>query len=105
KPGEKLIIPHIGWNTINISENIDAKQMFKGINNNEFVYFVHSFYCKPEDDNLIATKTNYSIDFCSSIANKNIWACQFHPEKSSNTGIAILKNFVSKCEDSNVSCN
>lgn len=105
KPGEKLIIPHIGWNTINISENIYAKQMFKGINNNEFVYFVHSFYCKPEDKKIIATETNYSIDFCSSIADENIWACQFHPEKSSNTGIAILKNFVSKCEDSNVSCN
>ncbi|MEA5000987.1 MAG: imidazole glycerol phosphate synthase subunit HisH [Endomicrobiaceae bacterium] len=105
KPDEKLIIPHIGWNTINISENIYAKQMYRGINNNEFVYFVHSFYCKPEDKKIIATETNYSVDFCSSIATENIWGCQFHPEKSSNIGIAILKNFVSKCEDLNACCN
>ena len=79
--------------------------MYRGINNNEFVYFVHSFYCKPEDKKIIATETNYSVDFCSSIATENIWGCQFHPEKSSNIGIAILKNFVSKCEDLNACCN
>lgn len=101
KTNEKLIIPHMGWNNINISNNKFAKQMYKNIQDNEYVYFVHSFYCKPENKNIIATTTNYSIDFCSSIAIDNIWGCQFHPEKSSNIGLAILKNFVSKCEDSN----
>ena len=101
KTNEKLIIPHMGWNNINISNNKFAKQMYKNIQDNEYVYFVHSFYCKPENKNIIATTTNYSIDFCSSIATENIWGCQFHPEKSSNIGLAILKNFVSKCEDPN----
>jgi len=99
KENEKLIIPHMGWNTINISDTKFSKQMYKNINNNEYVYFVHSFYCKPENKNLIATTTNYSVDFCSSIATDNIWGCQFHPEKSSTIGLTILKNFVSKCED------
>ena len=89
----------MGWNKINISDNKFAKQMYKDVTNNEYVYFVHSFYCKPENKNLIATTTNYSVDFCSSIATDNIWGCQFHPEKSSTIGLTILKNFVSKCED------
>jgi len=99
---KRLIIPHMGWNKINISDNKFAKQMYKDVTNNEYVYFVHSFYCKPEKKNIIATTTNYSIDFCSSIAIDNVWGCQFHPEKSSTIGLTILKNFVKKCEDYNV---
>lgn len=99
KRTEKLIIPHMGWNTLNISQtNKAAKQMYKGIDNQSFVYFVHSYYCQPTDKRLIATTTKYSTDFCSSVALDNIWGCQFHPEKSSETGLKILKNFISRCE-------
>lgn len=99
RKNEKLIIPHMGWNKINISDNKFAKEMYKNVNDAEYVYFVHSFYCKPENKNITATTTDYSVNFCSSIATENIWACQFHPEKSSSTGLVILKNFVKKCED------
>jgi len=102
KQNEKLIIPHIGWNKINISQtNKFAQQMYKNIKNQDYVYFVHSYFCKPVNSDIIATITNYSIDFCSSIAKENVWGCQFHPEKSSDIGLTILKNFVQKCEESN----
>ncbi len=97
KENEKLIIPHMGWNKIFISkENKSAKEMYKNINDGDYVYFVHSYFCKPSDKNCIATTTNYSIDFCSSVAKDNVWGCQFHPEKSSDIGLQILKNFVEK---------
>jgi len=102
KQNEKLIIPHMGWNKISISKtNETTKEMFKNINNESYVYFVHSYFCKPANKEYIATTTNHSIDFCSSIAKDNVWGCQFHPEKSSETGLQLLKNFVSKCEVSN----
>lgn len=104
KKNEKLIIPHMGWNKISISkENKTAQEMYKNINDGEYVYFVHSYYCNPTDKSWTATTTNYSIDFCSSIARKNVWGCQFHPEKSSDVGLKILKNFVEKVKD-NASC-
>lgn len=97
KEKEKLIIPHMGWNKIFISkENKTAKEMYKNINDGDYVYFVHSYFCEPSDKSRIATTTNYSIDFCSSIAKDNVWGCQFHPEKSSEIGLKILKNFVEK---------
>lgn len=96
KRNKRLIIPHMCWNKINKSENPYAKQMYKNIKNKTYFYFVHSYYCAPRDKRLIATTTNYDIDFCSSIATKNIWASQFHPEKSSTAGLEILKNFVKK---------
>ena len=102
KQNEKLIIPHMGWNKIFISEtNKTTKEMYKNIKDESYVYFVHSYFCKPANKEYIATTTNHSIDFCSSIAIDNIWGCQFHPEKSSEIGLQLLKNFVSKCEVSN----
>jgi glutamine amidotransferase len=67
--------------------------MFEGIKDGEFFYFVHSYYCKPEDQNVIATTTDYGIDFCSSIELGNVWAVQFHPEKSQKAGLKLLENF------------
>jgi glutamine amidotransferase len=96
KRNKRLIIPHMCWNKINKSKNPYAKQMYKNIKNKTYFYFVHSYYCDPRDKKLLATTTNYDMDFCSSIATKNIWASQFHPEKSSTAGLAILKNFVKK---------
>jgi len=105
KQNERLIIPHMGWNKIFISkENETAQQMYKDIKDESYVYFVHSYFCKPKDKKYIATTTNHSIDFCSSICIDNVWGCQFHPEKSSTIGLQLLKNFVSKCEVKN-GCN
>ncbi|MDR0834328.1 MAG: imidazole glycerol phosphate synthase subunit HisH [Candidatus Symbiothrix sp.] len=81
-------VPHIGWNTLT-----DLKgDLYKGINNGEFVYFVHSYYV-PENTNSIAT-TNYIHPFCASLQKHNFYATQFHPEKSGAAGEKILQNFI-----------
>lgn len=87
-----LKIPHIGWNSL------EAKQkdtLFKGIPENSYVYFVHSYYLHAENENEIATVTNYGIDFHSAVGKDNIFATQFHPEKSGDVGLQILRNFAS----------
>lgn len=83
-------IPHMGWNQIWKKKESD---IYKDIKDGEFFYFVHSFYVKPTDLDIIATTTDYTIDFCSSIQKDNIWAVQFHPEKSQKAGLKILRNF------------
>jgi len=88
-----LKIPHIGWNSVNFAKE---HPYVLDIKSGEFFYFVHSFYVVPEDKDIILGKTDYGIDFCSCIANDNIFAVQFHPEKSQNAGLRILKNFVDK---------
>jgi glutamine amidotransferase len=88
--GEKLKIPHMGWNQLAIGRRPPA---FTGIEENANFYFVHSFYVVPEDTGVIATTTTYGIEFCSSIWKDNIVATQFHPEKSQEKGLRILKNF------------
>jgi len=85
-----LKVPHMGWNSIRIKRGAPA--LFD-IPDNCNVYFVHSFYVIPEDTNVIATTTSYGINFVSSIWKDNIFATQFHPEKSQTLGLAILKNF------------
>lgn len=86
-----LKIPHMGWNQI-IKQGDPI--LFKDIPDETSVYFVHSYYVKPTDTKIIATITNYGIDFCSSIQKDNIVATQFHPEKSQKWGLKILENFV-----------
>ncbi|MEJ5172976.1 MAG: imidazole glycerol phosphate synthase subunit HisH [Hydrogenothermaceae bacterium] len=83
-------IPHMGWNQIWIKK--DSK-IFEGINNGEFFYFVHSYYGKPENSKVIASTTDYGIEFCSAVEIDNIWAVQFHPEKSQQAGLKLLSNF------------
>ena len=83
-------VPHMGWNSI---ERVKGAEVLEGIKDGEFFYFVHSFYCKPEED-VVATSTSYGIDFASSIQKKRVFACQFHPEKSQRVGLALLKNFL-----------
>ena len=85
-----LKIPHMGWNSISIKK---GGPHFKGIENETYLYFVHSYYVKPKDEEVIATTTDYGIEFVSSILKDNIFACQFHPEKSQKAGLKILKNF------------
>lgn len=86
----QLKIPHMGWNDIKIAK---PSPIFKNIPENSYFYFVHSYYVVPEDKNIIASTTDYGIEFVSSIWKDNIFACQFHPEKSQKLGLQILKNF------------
>ncbi|HEY3275181.1 MAG TPA: imidazole glycerol phosphate synthase subunit HisH [Syntrophorhabdaceae bacterium] len=85
-----LKVPHMGWNSI---ERVHGAEILDGIREGEFFYFVHSYYCSPEED-VTATKTTYGIDFASSIQKKRVFACQFHPEKSQRVGLALLTNFI-----------
>lgn len=88
--GEKLKVPQMGWNQLSFKRRPPA---FKGIDDGSNVYFVHSYYVKPDDSSVIATTTDYGIEFCSSVWKDNIVATQFHPEKSQAIGLQILKNF------------
>jgi glutamine amidotransferase len=89
-PKEGLKIPHMGWNSIDIKPEA---RLFKGIKNNSYVYFVHSYYLKAEDESIVAATTEYSTHIHASVESGNVFACQFHPEKSSDVGLKILKNF------------
>jgi imidazole glycerol-phosphate synthase subunit HisH len=86
-----LKIPQIGWNQIDIVRQ-DCP-LFRGVENGSYVYFVHSFFPKPEDQAIVATRTDYGESFASAIWRDNVFATQFHPEKSQNTGLQLLKNF------------
>lgn len=87
-------VPHIAWNTIYKSQQDWDQSALSELENNDFMYFIHSYYVKPSDESCILTKTNYDgIEFCSSILRNNIFATQFHPEKSANKGISIYKNW------------
>ncbi len=88
--GERLPVPHMGWNQISFRNH---SPLFAGIDEGTNVYFVHSYFVKPDDASVIATTTNYGIDFCSSIWKDNVIATQFHPEKSQEKGLEMLKNF------------
>jgi len=88
--GEELKVPHMGWNRIAIKR---CAPIYRGIDDGAFVYFVHSYHVVPEDPAVVATTTDYGMDFCSSIWRDNVMATQFHPEKSQQVGLAILKNF------------
>jgi glutamine amidotransferase len=89
-PDSRLKIPHMGWNTLSFQKNLP---FFNGVEDGSFFYFVHSYYVVPEDTAVTATTTSYGIDFTSSIQKDNIFACQFHPEKSQQVGLQVLKNF------------
>ena len=88
--GDRLPVPQMGWNQLRFKRRPPA---FDGITENSNVYFVHSFYVKPDDEGVIATTTDYGIGFCSSVWRDNILATQFHPEKSQDVGLRILSNF------------
>ncbi len=87
-----LKIPQIGWNQIEIAQ--PACPLFKGVADGSYVYFVHSFFPKPKDASLVATRTEYGETFASAIWRDNVFATQFHPEKSQTVGLQLLRNFV-----------
>ncbi|MCR4923676.1 MAG: imidazole glycerol phosphate synthase subunit HisH [Lachnospiraceae bacterium] len=89
--GEYVKIPHMGWNSLEIKE---GSRLFKGVKNGSYVYFVHSYYLEAEDRDIVTASTNYNVSIDASVEKDNIFACQFHPEKSSEKGLLMLKNFV-----------
>ncbi len=94
---EKFPIPQIGWNQIKKGENSWDKSPLRKNNKNDFFYFVHSYYVLPKDEKVILTTTNYcKINYCSSIQKENIFATQFHPEKSGEVGLQVYNQFKNK---------
>lgn len=89
-PGHK--IPQIGWNQIEITQ--PSCPLYRGVKDGSYVYFVHSFFPKPLDESIVATRTEYGDSFASSVCKDNVYATQFHPEKSQAVGLQLLKNFV-----------
>jgi glutamine amidotransferase len=87
-----LKVPQIGWNQIRFSQT--NCPLYKGIEDGSHVYFVHSFFPRPEDSSIVATRTEYGENFASSIWKENVYATQFHPEKSQSIGLQLLRNFV-----------
>lgn len=88
QPGLK--IPHIGWNSLNLQND---GRLFAGLDEHPYVYFVHSYYLQAKDEQIVKATTEYSTVIHASVEKDNIFACQFHPEKSGDVGLAILKNF------------
>ena len=90
--GEGLKIPHIGWNALNFPKNKEKNEIFKYLNEGDFVYFVHSYYGAHCEDSVIAT-SEYGAPLTAAVASGNVYGCQFHPEKSGEVGLKILKAF------------
>lgn len=89
EPGLK--IPHIGWNSLTFSGN---GRLFQGIPENSYVYFVHSYYLKASEEDIVTASTEYGTTIHAAVEKDNLFACQFHPEKSSQTGLKMLENFI-----------
>ena len=88
---EGMKIPHMGWNSLHFENN---GRLFRDIEENAYVYFVHSYYLKAKDESIVKASAEYGIHIHASVEKGNVFACQFHPEKSSDVGLHILKNFV-----------
>lgn len=88
--GEGLKIPHIGWNSLDIKKN---DGLFKGIGKKPYVYFVHSYYLHADKREIVSAQTEYGVKIDAAVESGNVFATQFHPEKSGETGLKILKNF------------
>ena len=88
---EGLKIPHMGWNSLHLQ---NGGRLFAGIKEESYVYFVHSYYLKAADERIVKAVTDYSVNIHAAVEQGQVFACQFHPEKSSSIGLAILKNFV-----------
>jgi glutamine amidotransferase len=95
-----LKIPQIGWNQLDISQ--PACPLFRGVSPGSYVYFVHSFFPKPADPSIVAARTTYGETFASAIWRDNVFATQFHPEKSQTVGLQLLRNFVELTSASNL---
>ena len=99
---QKLQIPHMGWNTLNVQA--PGRPYYAGIGAEDRVYFVHSYFAVPEDKSLIATTTDYGGSFCSSVAAERLFATQFHPEKSGEVGRQLLANVIALAKKEKAGC-
>jgi len=90
---DSLVVPHVGWNQV---EKTSTSPLLNDVSENSFFYFVHSYYCEPADKDVIVGETEYGVTFASVVAKKNIHGVQFHPEKSQNAGLQLLKNFANQ---------
>ena len=88
--GEELKVPHIGWNSLHLQND---GRLFRNLPEEPYVYFVHSYYLKAEDPEIVKATTEYGVTIDASVEQGNVFACQFHPEKSSRVGLKILENF------------
>ena len=86
-----LKIPHIGWNSLSFP---NEGRLFRGLSENAYVYFVHSYYLQAEEEDIVKATTEYGVTIHASVEKDNVFACQFHPEKSSSVGRKILQNFL-----------
>lgn len=95
----ELKIPHMGWNQVEqtIDNRPQTTDLFNGVPDNSYFYFVHSYYAEPEDRNVIVAETEYGHKFTSVVNKDNVWGVQFHPEKSGDIGLNVLRNFLSLC--------
>ncbi len=89
--GRRLKVPHMGWNDVRF---VKKHPLWRGINDGEYFYFVHSYYVAPQDDDVTVGRTRYAVEFSSAIADGKLFAVQFHPEKSARAGLTLLKNFL-----------
>lgn len=93
-----LKVPHIGWNSLKYP---NKGRLYKGIEEDSYVYFVHSYYLQAKDPSIVVAQTEYGVDIQASVEKDNVFACQFHPEKSSSVGMTILKNFINIGKEDN----
>ena len=94
KAEESRKVPHMGWNQLNIKGRGKSCPLLKGIAGDSYFYFVHSYYVRPQENDIVAATTDYGVDFASMIWKDNLFAVQFHPEKSQGNGLKMLKNFI-----------
>ena len=94
--GEGLKIPHMGWNSLSF---MNREGIFRDIDDNPYVYFVHSYYLDSPDKSIVTAQTEYGVTIDASVMKDNITATQFHPEKSGDVGLKMLKNFAEMCEE------
>ncbi len=93
KSDNGLKIPHMGWNNIAIKDKGQGIRILNDVTDNSFMYFVHSYYVEPLDRGIVLCETEYGIKFTSGVCKENVYAFQFHPEKSQKTGLKIIENF------------
>jgi len=93
---DSVLVPQMGWNTLSIRREVE---ILEGISDDDFFYFVHSYHCVPADPSVIAATTEYGTEVAAAVSRENLFAVQFHPEKSGEKGLSILENFVrlSRC--------
>jgi glutamine amidotransferase len=87
---DELVVPHVGWNRV---DKIREDPLFDDVPNRSFFYFVHSYFCEPIENVIVTGQTEYGVKYASVVAHENIYGVQFHPDKSQNAGLQLLKNF------------